>query len=221
MRNFIHTLQEYSQLNEQIENVELYHGSNVKFSAFDNTLISSGDGSDLFGKGYYFTDNKNVADFYAHLRSKKDRIMKYDNSGIFGTEVPIYHKDADEYASVNKVVNTFTIRGNILNSEEFIIDDKFEKYIKDSYVKHTGLTDEYAVLFFNTLRNRKHDIHNFRGELEYIIKRIGRVDIEITKDIINYIKMLGYDGLKYRADKNFEGNENSWNYVIYNRNVIH
>ena len=38
-------------------------------------------------------------------------------------------------------------------------------------------------------------------------------------DIINYIKNIGFDGLKYESDKDFEG-ENSWNYVIYNKNII-
>lgn len=34
------------------------------------------------------------------------------------------------------------------------------------------------------------------------------------------IKKMGYDGLKFKSDQSYEGNFNSWNYVIYNKNII-
>lgn len=34
------------------------------------------------------------------------------------------------------------------------------------------------------------------------------------------IKKMGYDGLKFKSDQSYGGNFNSWNYVIYNKNII-
>ncbi len=212
------TLKEY--INEQIENKTLYHGSNKSFDSFDDKLISTGEGSDLFGKGYYFTDNKDVAEFYAKLKTKKDKIKKYDNFGLFKTEVPIYQDDADDYSDKNKKINTFKISGNILNSEEFIIDDKFKEVIINSFEKYSGLGKDSAIKTFNFLKNNKNNINNFRGELEYIIKQLAYADKNILNDIISYINGLGYQGIKYRPDKDFEGNQNSWNYVIFDKNII-
>ncbi len=31
---------------------------------------------------------------------------------------------------------------------------------------------------------------------------------------------MGYDGLKFKSNQSYEGNFNSWNYVIYNKNII-
>lgn len=46
---------------EEMENVILYHGSNKEFKEFDETKLSTGDSSELFGKGFYLTDNIDVA----------------------------------------------------------------------------------------------------------------------------------------------------------------
>lgn len=218
VRKFVTTMREY--LNEQQENIELYHGSDTNFNTFDDSLISSGEGSDLFGKGYYFTNDKKIADFYANLKTKKSRIKNYNDSGIFKTQVPIYNDDADEYASKNKNINTFTIKGNILNSEEFVIDENFKNYIINSYVKHTGFTKETAIRVFDFMKNNKNKINNFRGELEYILTQLGHMDNDILNDIIKYIKSIGYDGVKYRPNKDFDGDGDYWNYVIYNKNII-
>ena len=68
------------------------------------------------------------------------------------------------------------------------------------------------------MRNNKSRIHNYRGELWYIFNQFALND-KIKNDIVSYIKVMGYDGIKYESDKDFEG-DNSWNYVIYNKNII-
>ena len=125
-------------INNSFENIILFHGSNINFDEFDDAKISTGDSSDLFGKGYYLTNNKDVALFYAKERSKNDKIIKYTNTGIFGTPNPIYSKDADEYAERLAYVNKFQIKGNILNIKTYIIDNDFLNYIKDTFKEHSG-----------------------------------------------------------------------------------
>lgn len=223
MSKFISTtFKEY--LNEKVENTTLYHGSNLLFDMFDDSMISSGDASDMFGKGYYLTDNIDIADFYANLRAKKDRVKEYTPTGVFKTEEPVYHPDADEYAKKNKRVNVFELNGNILNAQEHRFDDGFISMLKESYVEHSGWGEEGRDIVENTInyvRENKNKIRKYRGELHYLITRLSLTsEKEVMADIINYIKKLGYDGIKYRPDKNFEGNENFWNYVIYNKNVL-
>lgn len=210
-------------LNEQQENVKLYHGSNSMFNEFDDSKISDGDGSDLFGKGYYLTDNIEVANFYAKLITKKDKIKDYKPTGVFKSYEPTYSDDSDEYSEKNKKINTFYISGNILNTEEYILDNDFIKVIRESFKKYSHLGDQSYQIFDRTiefLRSHKNKINNYRGELLYIIQQIGFQDKNIIIDIISQIKNLGYDGVKYRPDSNFEGNIKSWNYVIYNKSIF-
>lgn len=205
---------------EKIENVVLYHGSNTKFNEFDDNKISTGDSSELFGKGYYLTDNIEIAKFYGKLISKKDKITKYTNTGIFGTPEAHYSSDAEEHAQKNYKVNSFQINGNILNSKTFILDEKFLNFLKDLFIKENHLGkygDEMFNRIVDSMRNNKSKIRNYRGELWYLFLQCTFRDKE---PIVDYIKKLGYDGLKYEPDKDFEGNENYWNYVIYNKSII-
>lgn len=105
---------------EQIENVILYHGSNNEFDEFDDNKISTGDSSELFGRGYYLTDNIEIAKFYGKMISKNDKITHYTNTGIFGTPEAHYSTDAEKHAQKSYKVNTFQINGNILNSKTLI-----------------------------------------------------------------------------------------------------
>jgi hypothetical protein len=50
-------------LKERIES--FYHGSPYEFDTFDINKAGSGDGLNKFGYGLYFTDNEELANFYA------------------------------------------------------------------------------------------------------------------------------------------------------------
>lgn len=203
---------------QMVTDVLLYHGSNMSFDEFDDDKISTGDGSDLFGKGYYLTDNKKVAEFYAKMMTKKEKIIKHTSDGIFGSPVPHYSNDADEYADKNFHINVFKIHANILNVKTYILDDSFVEFIKKTYKECCAGSVQIVDDAISFMRNNKEDIRDFRGEIWYIIYRFG-FEENIKKSLISYIRKLGYDGLKYEPDKEYE-NTNSWNYVIYNKNVI-
>lgn len=212
----------YSFINESIEHVILYHGSNTTFDMFDDDKLSKGEGGDLFGKGFYLTNNIDVAKFYAHQVSKKEFITGYKD-GILGSEEPVFSKDADKLASKKAQIMKFKLDGNILNAKTFLIDDDFKNYIVNLFVKYSGYGkdggEKIANNTFNYLKENKHKIKNFRGELEYVIKQLGFVDPKMVNDMIDYIKNKGYDGIKYESDKEYEG-DGSWNYVIYNKKTL-
>jgi hypothetical protein len=45
--------------------IDAFHGSPHKFDKFDNTHIGSGEGNQSFGHGFYFSNEKDIADSYA------------------------------------------------------------------------------------------------------------------------------------------------------------
>lgn len=209
---------------EKHEVTKLYHGSKYLFDMFDDSKISSGDGSELFGKGYYLTDNIEVANFYAELITKKDKIEKYDFSGPLKSEVPIYSEDADDYAKANKKINKFLLNGNILDTYTYILDNDFVNKLREIYTKYSGWGADESKRLFNTkmefLRNNKAGINRYRGEILYIIQSVILGDKDMMNELVEYIKSLSYDGVKYKPDTSFEGNIDSYNYVIYNKNVL-
>jgi hypothetical protein len=207
---------------EQHETVVLYHGSNTEFDEFDENKISTGDGGDLFGKGFYLTSNIEVAKFYAHQMTMKDRVKEYKPIGIFKSYVPIFHDDAEEHAKSNAKINVFKIDGNFLNCKTYIIDAEFRKVITDAHIKYSGWKEAGERIVnktFDFLKDNKSNIHNYRGELEYIISQLVLGNADMLEAMMSYIRSLGYDGIKYESDKSYEG-EGSWNYVIWNRHVI-
>ena len=197
----------------------LYHGSNKNFEQFNEDLVSTGESADLFGKGFYLTDNKDIANVYAKNRAMKEHITHYTPTGIFGTEVPHYKKGAEELSEQGKYINEFRVHGKILDAETYLIPEPFKKRILELWVKYSGFPLESGERVFDYLKNNKENIHEYRGELWYIIKQLGFADKHIVEGITEYIKAMGYDGIKYPADKSYE-KENGYNYVMFNKNKI-
>ena len=206
------------KLFEKFEDVILYHGSNVEFKEFDDAKLSTGDSGELFGKGYYLTDNKEVATFYGKMVTKKEKITKYTDTGIFGSPEPHFSQDAEEHSNQNYKVNTFRVKGEILDSKNYKLDDKFlsclELFRKESFLGKSA--DEMFNQRVDFMRNNQSKIRNYRGELWYLIVQLGFRD---KTPITDFIKEIGYDGLKYETDLDYEG-KTGWNYVIYNKSVI-
>ena len=142
--------------------------------------------------------------------------------GIMKSPVPHYKDDADSMAEKEKHINTFKVTGNILDCETFKVDDKFANFMAQTAEKIWHFGDlEFNLRKVEFVRNNAHKIHKFRGELEYLIFQIGMGNEEFKKAVVSYIKKLGYDGVKYESDTDFENNGESHNYVIYNKNIIH
>lgn len=199
--------------------IKLYHGSNKNFDEFSEDLISTGENADLFGKGLYLTDNRAIAEAYAKNRAMKEHISHYTPTGIFKSEVPHFKDGAEELAEKEKYINEFRVNGNILDAETYLIPEDFKQRILELWVKYSFFPIESGERVFDYLKTNKDKIHAYRGELWYVIMQIGFADKKIVEGITDYIKSLGYDGIKYPTDIDYE-KEGGYNYVIFNKNKI-
>lgn len=57
---------------------EFYHGSPHSFTRFDMSKVGSGDGLNKHGYGFYFTDNEELATYYA-----REALPKAQRKGMF------------------------------------------------------------------------------------------------------------------------------------------
>jgi hypothetical protein len=200
--------------------ITLYHGSDTKFDQFDLTKMGTGEGSDLFGRGIYLTSDEGVADFYATHKAKQKHIVGH-YKGIFDTDVPIY----DESKPLDKHINTFELDGKVFDIENYIIDENFKNYITEACLKYPffgtpDLSQQSLARTFAFLRSEgaKQKIRHYRGELMYIISQTG--EPKLTAAIVEYIKAMGYDAIKYPSDPSFEKKNGSYNYFVMNPKVI-
>ena len=210
------------KLLESNETVTLYHGSNAKFDKFDTSRISTGESGDLFGKGFYLTTNEKIAEFYGKTVTKKEKIVGYKNDGIFGSEVPMYANDADSHADTNFKINKFKVSGNILNAQEYKIDDSFIEYMSAKMKAIPNDYDDEDIQFITTIAENANKLRSspkFRGDLIYFMDRMRNHDVTVNL-VRGFIIHAGYDGVKYKADTRYEGNSDSWNYAIYNPGAI-
>lgn len=198
-----------------VNNIKLYHGSNSKFDKFDSAKYGTGEGADLYGKGAYLTDNKDLADFYAKTVSKKGFIDRYTMDGPLGTENPVYKPNADKLAAKKAVVNEFISDNlNIYDVSTQRVDDGLVRAIAKD-LEGRGMTKADAIAEvqrkLDYARKNGDNINGYRGELDYLIKQIPYTGELVSTEL----KKRGYDGLSYKSDAAYEGAGGN-NYVIYN-----
>ena len=197
--------------------ITLYHWTDKQFDKFLESKMWAWEGSDLYGKGVYLTDSKDLAKSYANLIAKnKNPATKSAPTGIFSTDVPVYPKNIDKLIEGNRNLIETNIKGKVLDTDTFKIPNDLRKVIVDSHAKNFGLwnnTSERIVWrVFDYMDSNSKNINNWKWQLDYVIKQIW--DKWVTSDIMKYIKDKGYDGIKYASDTKFM--KAPWtNYMIF------
>lgn len=115
-------------IKEETENV-FYHGSPHVFDKFDMSKIGSGDGLNKFGYGFYFTDNPDMAIYYAKELSKGE----LRNNGFNLYTVKLYNlieyypwEDETPEEVVNCIIRKLRKRGD--NKTADLIIQEYEEY---------------------------------------------------------------------------------------------
>ena len=186
----------------------LYHGSPSKFDTFSKQYINTGQHSQDFGYGMYFTSDKETAVFYANELSRNETLSeKYkacvhsfdDKDGILS-----YYIKQGYTTSVKRVVNKY-IKDGIGDRDEWICFlEKIENPSRYGYV--------YTVKIHNP---------NYISLSEY--QKIKSANNVSDKEMSDLLLSKGYNGIIYdmntrgMSDRDFSGEKNV---VILDDSVI-
>jgi len=202
--------------------ITLYHWTNEQFDKFLESKMWAWEGSELYGKGVYLTDSKDLAKSYASLVAKnKNPSTKFMSNGIFGTDVPVYPENIDKLIEGNRNLIETTVKGNLLDADTFKIPKDLKQVIIDSHAKHFSLWDSTSERMvwrvFDYMEKNVQKINGRKWQLDYVVKQIWNQ--WVTSDIMKYIKSKWYDGIKYTSDTKFM--KAPWtNYMIFDPNKV-
>lgn len=164
--------------------ITLYHGSGHLFDRFDITRINTGQRSQDFGYGLYFTTNKETATFYANeLSNTITPIEKYEKHIINNEKDIILYG----YLAENRIISA----KRILNR---LIETKVGNVIEwQNLLKSLDVVERYGYVYTVTISNP-----NFITKDDYVVEK-HRFNIS-DKEMSKYLSGKGYDGIKYKIN---------------------
>jgi hypothetical protein len=143
------------------EEIKAYHGSPHKFEVFSTDAMGSGEGVQEFGWGLYFTDSKEIAEFYAKAGesaviidkkslAQRKRFQRLSDEDKANVEL-LLRDMADGTLTKSQLFGyAAQLRGSYLLAYNFIRDAKEVKYAKPNIYRvtlHKGKSpDQYHYL---------------------------------------------------------------------------
>lgn len=183
----------FESYNEKI----VYHGSGNKFINFSTSFIGEGEGNQSFGFGLYFTDSKEVAEYYA------EKLKKEDIGYIYTVKVNVENVISwyEKIDSKNKI--------NILNS-------LLNNNIKELPVK--------KVLYNNTIKTKylnSEEALNYYPNNKFLIENLD-ILFNSKKITSEFLYKCDINGIYYPTNTLIfsKKNINSTNYVIFDDNDV-
>lgn len=210
MREQIYRVKNWKEfLNEDVDNLTtLYHGSKFLFNKFDMSRINTGQRSQDFGYGLYFTSNKDTAKFYANeLSNIKTPIEKYNDIIKNNEKNEILY----QYLSENRIISAKRILNKLIDNRVGNINE-WEELLKE-----LDIVQRYGHLYTVTINGG-----NFINKDEYVVMK-HRLNIS-DKEMNNVLLKQGYNGIKYKInsfglDKS-SSFEKEYNVVIIDDKII-
>ena len=119
-----------SQDEENVNEMRVFHGSGARFNKFNSDFNCSGEGSNCFGPGHYFTNSKKIGMDYATEHGTREskipniRLKDYKNFNAYN-QAPLLYSKLSKYIdltwdgdfTVEKLVNYMN---NCQTKQEFI-----------------------------------------------------------------------------------------------------
>jgi hypothetical protein len=186
----------------------LYHGSKSLFTKFDINKINTGQHSQDFGYGLYFTSNKETAKFYANeLSNFKTPLEKYNDIIKKNNKNQILY----QYISENRIVSAKRVLNDLIkNNIGYIGEWK-------NLLESLETIQRYGYLYTVNINNS-----NFIDKDEYTVTQ-HRLNIS-DKEMNNILLKQGYNGVKYKINSfglNKKNNfEKEYNVVIIDDSII-
>ena len=190
-------------LNENNNSVTLYHGSPYLFDKFSNDKINTGQHSQDFGYGIYFTDNKSTAIRYAHELSKKETMLDKFNSCVTSIKPDDILSDYLQKGfsmSVKRIVKQYINQGKG-NSEEL-----------NNFLSSLDSNNQIGYLYTVSINNP-----NFISLKEY-----SKLKTEYgvsEKKLASILMEKGYNGIIYDINA-LHSTDRENNIVIFNADDI-
>ena len=211
IRKMIDKVKNFKQfVNENVDNLTiLYHGSKFLFNKFDISRVNTGQHSQDFGYGLYFTSDKDTAKFYANeLSNTRTPIEKYDDIIKNNEKNEILY----QYLNENRIISAKRILNDLIAKNNGDINEWKE------LLKALDTVQRYGYLYTVNINGG-----NFITKDEYVVMK-HKLNIA-DKEMNNVLLKQGYNGIKYKInsfglDKS-RSFEKEYNVVIIDDKIIH
>ena len=174
----------------------VYHGTAYTFDKFKTSYVGRGEGNQIYGYGFYFTQLKGIANRYAKQTSK---IAKEYNEE--------YNKKDNK-----KVIYKVTIPdAGYLQSGGFLIEKEVQQFIDLAKKENPKLKLDINN-FSEHYENGKIMVDIFNDAMQYYMS---------SKNISKILREMGYVGLQYPVESFPENSKSTKSdFVIFNENDI-
>ncbi len=177
---------EFSSNIDSILYQEAYHGSGSLFEAFNKEFINTGTQAQDYGYGFYFSNEEEVAEGYAHALTRTQENINEDISflekridslkaSIKGLENEISnledtdserYKEAynEEYAKTEKGIQSYKDNPNSFFYKRYANVESIESFVKDELAKNIERQKNQLAEKENTLSTAESEINNLKNE---------------------------------------------------------
>lgn len=214
------------EINKFILNeINVYHASGAPFKHFDRGFMGSGEGSQSFGPGLYFTSSKNIGRDYVKNHSGVKFNFKWKDLPANWTSTKIhqildgqFRRDFDltdlvkieskidemliKFTNVKELcLNIYKLIRNFLKEKDFY--DYYDDYIEE-YPYREKLNSFYKELLNNLIPNNRYLYNVDIPDEKYFGDWKKPISDEFMKRAKEYIKIRGGDLSLYRFEKTIE-----------------
>ena len=173
---------------DKSDGIFAFHGSGADFDEFSLSKIGTGEGNQAFGYGLYFTDSKDIANFY------KNAMLKSQNVEFNGKPIKFL---SDSQDIDNKTVVLGKIRDRILggkfNSKEAIdsVKSEYQQTIDNSFDLSRPL-NKIDKMYYDSMKSDIDYISSLdANDFKYKSGKTYEVNIKaVMDDLIDYDKPL-------------------------------
>lgn len=178
-----------------------YHGSPYRFDKFSLHKVGSGEGSQAYGWGLYFSEEKGVAEYY------KKKIAQSKNVKSDGTIYKVDIPDIEKFIDYQKLlVDQPTLQG-ISKKLKLGLD----QYSSTGESFYEGVVQEFT-----------REYKNLKPELKDFITK-NKIDFDISKAselASRYLASKGVAGIRYLDQQSRSVGSGTSNYVVFDDQLV-
>jgi hypothetical protein len=210
----------------------VYHGSPAPFTKFDTSKIGSGEGSQIYGRGFYLAETPEVAKQYQAMAANPARrqaglTQEGRDQAVLDSLIAMHSK---QFAGgdLNKLVDIIERKPAAFTNPE-AMKQRISEYVNDqppSYFYKVDLPDTHIRRMLDwdsPLKNQPKNVRNLAKSLGIdlndlggdLLARVGKGDEgkKILQD-------AGIPGVKYLDQYSRDGKTGTKNFVVFDPNHL-